>query len=139
MRQGADVCYETLHAPFGVTRCDDWDNADPYSSHLVALAEARVAGYARLIVEDDWGHVRQVAVAPHVRGRGIGSALVAETVASARRKGLGRVYLNARLGAVGLYERAGFRVVSPEPFPMPRTYLPHVRMELGQLQAGGDA
>jgi N-acetylglutamate synthase-like GNAT family acetyltransferase len=133
MRQVADLCYETLHAPFGVERSDDWDNADPRSSHLVALTGRRVAGYARLITEGEWGHVRQVAVAPHMRGRGIGSALVAETLESARKQRLRRVYLNARMGAVGLYERAGFRVVSPEPFPMPRTYLPHVRMELDPL------
>jgi ribosomal protein S18 acetylase RimI-like enzyme len=138
MRQVADLCYETLHAPFGVDRCDDWDNADPRSSHLVALAGGCVVGYARLIEEGDWGHVRQVAVAPEMRRRGIGSALVAEALESARLKRLGRAYLNARLGAVGLYERAGFRVVSEEPFPMPRTYLPHVRMELDHIRSRGD-
>jgi hypothetical protein len=54
---------------------------------------------------------------------------VRELVGAAARARLPRVYLNARLNAVGLYERSGFRVVSPEPFPMPRTQLPHVRME----------
>jgi N-acetylglutamate synthase-like GNAT family acetyltransferase len=77
--------------------------------------------------------VRQVAVTSTMRGRGLGSALVAATLDSARRQGLPRAYLNARLDAVGLYQRAGFRVVSPEPFPLPRTYLPHVRMELDPL------
>jgi N-acetylglutamate synthase-like GNAT family acetyltransferase len=133
MRQVADLCYETLHAPFGVARCDDWDDLDPHSSHVVALLQGRVVGYARLIVEGAWGHVRQVAVTPTMRGRGLGSALVAATLDSARRQGLPRAYLNARLDAVGLYQRAGFRVVSPEPFPLPRTYLPHVRMELDPL------
>jgi ribosomal protein S18 acetylase RimI-like enzyme len=125
----ADLCYETLHRPFNVSRNDDWDNGDPGSTHLVALVGERLVGYARLLVESDWGHVRQVAVYEEHRGRGIGSALVGEAVALARRKGLRRVYLNARLTAVGLYERQGFRVVSPAPFPMPRTFLPHVRME----------
>lgn len=130
MRDVADLCYETLHRPFDVSRNDDWDNADPNSWHLVALQSGLVVGYGRLLVEGDWAHLRQVAVYPEYRGRGIGSALVAELVAEARRRELQHAYLNARLSAVGLYERAGFRVVSPEPFPMPRTYLPHVRMEL---------
>jgi hypothetical protein len=48
----------------------------------------------------------------------------------ARDKRLPHVYLNARLTAVSLYVRRGFVVVSPAPFPMPRTFLPHVRMEM---------
>lgn len=131
MRDVADLCYETLHRPFDVSRNDEWNNLDPGSTHLVALQDGRVVGYARLLLEDvDWGHVRQVAVYPEARGRGIGSALVSELVEEARRKGLPHVFLNARLTAVGLYERQGFAVVSPAPFRMARTYLPHVRMEM---------
>lgn len=130
MREVLDLCYETLHRPFGVQRNDDWGNADPNSWHLVALNSGLVVGYARLLAEGDWGHIRQVAVYPEYRERGIGTALVSRLADLAREKGMPRVYLNARLNAVGLYERAGFRVVSPEPFPMPRTFLPHVRMEL---------
>ena len=130
MREVLDLCYETLHRPFDVARNDDWGNSDPGSWHIVALNSGCVVGYARLLTEGEWGHVRQVAVYEEYRARGIGSALVSRLVGRARELGIPRVYLNARLNAVGLYERAGFRVVSPEPFPMPRTFLPHVRMEL---------
>ncbi|HEX9092428.1 MAG TPA: GNAT family N-acetyltransferase, partial [Coriobacteriia bacterium] len=127
--QVEDLCYATLHEPFGVTRQDGWDQMDPFSRHLVAIDDDLVVGYARLIREGEWGHLRQVVVEPGYRGRGIGTALVDELVEEARRQGIGRLYLNSRMPAVNMYERAGFRVVSPEPFPMPRTYLPHVRME----------
>jgi N-acetylglutamate synthase-like GNAT family acetyltransferase len=131
MREVLDLCYETLHRPFDVARNDDWGNSDPNSWHLVALGSGGlVVGYARLLAEGDWGHVRQVSVYEEYREKGIGTALVARLVDLARDKGMLRLYLNARLNAVGLYERAGFRVVSPEPFPMPRTFLPHVRMEM---------
>jgi N-acetylglutamate synthase-like GNAT family acetyltransferase len=120
-----------------VSRNDDWGNADPNSWHLVALSSGCVIGYARLLAEGDWGHIRQVAVYEEHRQRGIGAALVAQLVELARAKGMRHVYLNARLNAVGLYERAGFRVVSPEPFPMPRTFLPHVRMELESGEGRG--
>lgn len=129
MLQVADLCYETLHRPFDVSRNDDWGNDDPASSHLVALADGRVIGYGRLLVEGDLGHIRQVAVYQEWRGMGIGSWIVHALLELACSKGLPHVFLNARLTAVGLYERRGFTVVSPEPFPMPRTFLPHVRME----------
>ncbi len=129
MADVAELCYECLHRPFGVPRDDDWNNSDPASSHLVALAGDRVVGYVRLIVEGRWGHIRQLSVAPGWRRRGVGSALVARAVADAAEAGVRGVYLNARMSAVGLYERVGF-VRTGEQFPMPRTYLPHMRMEL---------
>ncbi len=130
MVQVLDLCYETLHRPFDVSRNDDWGNEDPGSSHLVALADGKVVGYGRLLVEGDWGHIRQVAVYDEWRGMGIGSWIVHALVELASDKGLPHIYLNARLTAVSLYERRGFIVVSPVPFPMPRTFLPHVRMEM---------
>jgi N-acetylglutamate synthase-like GNAT family acetyltransferase len=137
MRQVLDLCYETLHRPFDVTRNDDWGNEDPGSSHLVALVEGKVVGYGRLLVEGDWGHIRQVSVYEEWRSMGIGSWIVHALVELARAKSLRHVYLNARLTAVSLYERRGFTVVSPEPFPMPRTFLPHVRMEMDLTAPAG--
>ncbi len=123
------LCYETLHRPFGVTRNDAWNEADPASTHIVAMEGDLLAGYVRLIVEDGAGHVRQVVVAPSHRGRGIASDLVVCAVGRARELALPLAFLNARALAVGMYERIGFRVTEG-PFRMGRTFLPHVRMEL---------
>lgn len=128
MRRVADLCYETLHRPFGVSRNDSWNELDPASVHLVAFDGDRVAGYARLLFEGRWAHVRQVSVDPAYRHRGIASVLVRTLVDEARGCGVDGVYLNARGRAVGMYERLGFRTAGPV-FRMPRTWLPHVRME----------
>ena len=124
-----DLCYETLHRPFGVTRNDAWNEADPASTHIVAMDGERLAGYVRLIVEGGAGHVRQVSVVPAYRERGIASDLVVCAVGRARDLGLPLAFLNARERAVGMYERIGFSVTQG-PFRMGRTFLPHVRMEL---------
>lgn len=129
MRQVADLCYETLHRPFGVSRNDGWNETDPLSTHIVVVDGERLVGYVRLVVDGRGGHVRQVAVASAYRCRGIASALVGAAVARARELGLGSAFLNARERAVRIYERAGFRVTGG-PFRMGRTYLKHVRMEL---------
>ena len=127
--QVRDLCYETLHRPFGVTRNDAWNESDPRSTHFVAMEGGRLVGYVRLIVEGGQGHVRQVVVTPSCRGRGIAGELVGCGIDRARELGLPGAFLNARPWAVGVYERLGFRVVGG-PFRMGRTYLPHVRMEL---------
>jgi ribosomal protein S18 acetylase RimI-like enzyme len=124
-----DLCYHTLHRPFGVTRNDAWNEGDPASTHLLALDGDRIAGYVRLILEGGGAHVRQVVVPVSYRGRGIASDLVSCAVARARELEAPYAYLNARERAVGVYERLGFRVTGA-PFRMGRTFLPHVRMEL---------
>jgi len=129
LRQVRDLCYETLHRPFGVTRNDAWNEVDPASTHIVALDGERLVGYVRLIVEGGGGHLRQATVAHAYRRRGIAAALVSCALARARELGLPFAFLNARANAVGVYERLGFRVVGG-PFRMGRTYLRHVRMEL---------
>jgi ribosomal protein S18 acetylase RimI-like enzyme len=128
MRGVAELCYETLHRPFGVPRDDSWNETDPASAHILALEGDRLVGYARLIVEPAGGHVRQVVVVPDRRRRGIAESLVSCALARARELGLQVAFLNARANAVGIYERLGFRVVEG-PFRMGRTYLKHVRME----------
>jgi len=128
LRHVADLCYETLHRPFGVSRNDSWNETDPASTHLVALDGERLAGYVRLIVEGGGGHVRQVIVARDYRRRGIAASLVTCALGRARELGLPFAFLNARANAVRLYERLGFRVVGGA-FRMGRTYLKHVRME----------
>jgi len=128
LRGVADLCYETLHRPFGVSRNDVWNETDPASTHLVALDGDCLVGYVRLIVEGGGGHVRQVVVDPRYRRRGIAAALVTCALGRARELGLPFAFLNARSNAVSLYERLGFRVVGGA-FRMGRTYLKHVRME----------
>ena len=123
-----DLCYETLHRPFGVLRNDAWDEADPRSTHFVAMDGARLAGYVRLIAQGDSGQIRQVAVDPAYRNLGIATRLVSAAVEQARRAGLRVAFLHARTRAVGMYERLGFRITGG-PFRMGRTYLSNVRME----------
>lgn len=125
-----DLRFHVLHEPFGVTRDDQWNDEDPLSHHVVALADGDLIGYARLIEQDGGlGQVRQVCVAPAWERRRVGTALIQRALELAADLGLAPVWLNARVTAIPFYERLGFVVVS-EVFATPRTYLPHVRMEL---------
>jgi predicted GNAT family N-acyltransferase len=85
------------------------------------------------------GHLGRIAVLKAWRGRGVGSALVRFFVDTAKQKGLGRVYLNAQLPAVGFYENLGFRKVGGV---FMDAGIRHIRMEMefdpraGQASSG---
>lgn len=54
-------------------------------------------------------HVDDLVVSAHARGKGIGKRLVEYAEALARERGLGQVFLDSRPGAIGFYERLGYR------------------------------
>ena len=81
----------------------------------------------------DW-RVRGMATLPHARSRGAGSRVLQALVQHATAHGARRVWCNARVRALRLYERAGFRVAS-ERFERPDTG-PHYRMELALPSRG---
>jgi GNAT superfamily N-acetyltransferase len=78
--------------------------------------------------EPGWWRVRGMATAPEARGRGAGTAVLGALIEYAREQRATGVWCNARIGALTLYQRAGFAIVS-ERFEIPEIG-PHYRMEL---------
>lgn len=71
--------------------------------------------------------VRGMATAAEARRRGAGSAVLAALLEHACSHGATYIWCNARVPALSLYERAGFRAAS-EPFELPHIG-PHVVVE----------
>ena len=90
---------------------------------LVVESDGRVTGCAGLYpVSDDAGELRKMYLAPGVRGRGLGRALLVQLIAEARRLGLERLTLESHSSlqaARALYESAGFTFI-PHDHPSPR-------------------
>jgi len=82
---------------------------------LVATDAGTVVGAALGQANDDYGFVRQLAVAPSHRGRGLALALLHECFRRHRDRGLPATVLGVDAGnptgALALYEKAGMRVV----------------------------
>ena len=77
-------------------------------------------GVASLYREDRAGgptggwRLRGMATDADVRGTGFGAALLARCVDHVTASGGAELWCNARLSAVGFYQRAGFEVLSDE-------------------------
>ena len=82
---------------------------------LVVVLDRRVVGAAISQSLGDYGFVRQLAVAPEQRGRGIARALLHELFRRHRERGLPATVLGVDAanptGALALYESAGMHVV----------------------------
>ena len=89
-----------------------WSNA---GAEIVAVAGERVVGHLSIRREESptTAHVATlgIAVAEDLRGRGIGSALIAECLRWARSVGVHKVMLSVfphNAQAIGLYKKFGF-------------------------------
>lgn len=99
----------------GVPEAEEVDGADGRARHLLALAEGRPVGTARLLTRGDTGKIGRVCVLAEARRRGIGAALVRAAVAEfAATPGITTVRLGAQTHALGFYASLGFVATGPE-------------------------
>jgi len=92
----------------------------PLSRNLVARRpeDGRICGYINFWVFAGEVHLNNIAVHPDLRGEGIGSLLVGEMIAIARKERAFWLTLEVRpsnLAAIGLYEKFGFKVRGVRP------------------------
>jgi predicted GNAT family N-acyltransferase len=99
---------------------------DPATFHLAARApDGRIVGVVRFSpaacpwrpAADPW-QLRGMATDATVRGSGAGRALVAAGLKAVAARGGDLLWCDARMAAVGFYERMGFTVVT-EPYDKP--------------------
>jgi predicted GNAT family N-acyltransferase len=116
---------------------------DPATFHLAARTGERIVGVVRFSpapcrwrpeVTAPW-QLRGMATDATVRGTGAGRALVDHGLAEVAARGGDLVWCDARVTAVGFYERMGFAVVT-EPFDKPGIG-PHVGMVVDVRPADG--
>lgn len=91
----------------------------PEDDCLVAEADGRVIGAVWVRIEEEYGHIDDetpsfsISVLKEYRGRGIGTALMANMIERLRGKGCKRASLGVskKNYAVKMYEKVGFRII----------------------------
>jgi predicted GNAT family N-acyltransferase len=90
----------------------EWDGLDELCTHVIGeTAQGEPIGTGRLLPD---GHIGRMAVLKYWRGRGVGSAILAELIEVAREKGCDSAILDAQTHALKFYARFGFEIVSDE-------------------------
>lgn len=104
------LIYDVLYADFGVAWEADWRQAEGSVIQVAAVCDFVPVGTARLVGEEGQPtlQLRQVAVLPAFRARGIGRALVEELELYARTTGTEEMWLNARQEAYQFYLKLGY-------------------------------
>lgn len=97
------------------------DQAYRIAEHFrLARWEGEPVGYAYGTMHGDGGHLTRIAVLPEFRGRGIGGALLSDTIRGFAQKGAWWMTLNTQeenLPAQRIYQALGFhRLGMPVPF-----------------------
>lgn len=112
--------------------------SNPMAVMLCAVDEqGRVLGWAGFQHILGEGSVTNVAVAPEVRRRGIGQALMAHLLDKARMHALASLTLEVRasnVAAIALYENLGFKVLGRRPgfYEAPREDALMMRIDLSE-------
>ncbi|MSU59151.1 MAG: GNAT family N-acetyltransferase [Pedosphaera sp.] len=105
----------------------------PTTKHFGAFRDGQLLGIASIFLAEMPEHtglaalqLRGMATAPEVRGAGFGRALVVACVAIARENGAEILWCNARIPAVGFYQKLSWEIIGEE-FDIPDVG-PHFRM-----------
>jgi len=118
---------EVLRRPLGLELTDEELERERSDYHLVCEENGELVGCLVLAPQGN-GEIkmRQVAVSPHARGRGVGRALTEFAEEFSRQRGFTRMTLHARSTAVPFYEKLGYERTGDE---FEEVTIPHWSMQ----------
>ncbi len=103
--------WRILRAPWGEPEGSEKDDIENDCFHVIAVDNNKVIACGRLQFNNESeAQIRYMAVEPAYEGRGIGRQIVTMLEQHAAAHSRNNIVLDAREGAVGFYEKLGYRV-----------------------------
>jgi predicted GNAT family N-acyltransferase len=104
------------------------DEKELESTHIAVSEKGHLLAYGRLSkIGNDTYQISQMVVSPDYQHQGLGAQVLMELMRLAAANGARTITLNARMSALGFYERYGF-IKYGEIFYSQRTNVPHIKM-----------
>lgn len=85
---------------------------DDYGQHFGLFKDAQLISVVSLFIENDIAQFRKFATETSEQNKGYGSILLNRVIEEAVKNKVKNLWCNARMIAVGFYEKFGFEVVS---------------------------
>ncbi|WP_298859383.1 GNAT family N-acetyltransferase [uncultured Gimesia sp.] len=124
--QACQLRNETLRKPLGLDLMTEDLTAETEYLHYGMIASSRVIACALAIpVSEIKMKIRQMTVAPQYQGQGTGRALLQNMELDFQQRGVALLELDARVTAVGFYEKLGYTKEGEE---FVSISIPHLRM-----------
>ena len=96
--------------------------------HAAVVIQDRVVAYGQLVPHRDRIYqICQMVVQPSYQKQNLGKKILSTLIQIAKERGAIAITLNARLIAIGFYQKLGFQAYGTE-FPSTTTGVPHVKM-----------
>jgi predicted GNAT family N-acyltransferase len=90
----------------------EWDGLDERAIHFLAYQDEKAVGCARSLIIENYMQLGRMAVLKEYRGEGIGRALIAKAVTTAKLNQLMAIDISAQCHAIDFYVRFGFTITS---------------------------
>jgi GNAT superfamily N-acetyltransferase len=87
-----------------------WMDEDDDGYHFGAFTENQLVGIVSLFVKGTDYQFRKFAVHPSVQGQGVGRQLLNHIINFSKTEGAERLWCNARVTAIGFYQKSGFKL-----------------------------
>lgn len=117
---------EVLRAPLNLQLTAAELDSDKDFIHIAGFQADALVATAGLSSGPGLLKMRQVAIAAHVQGQGIGTALLAYCETQARQRNAPGIYAHARQSALPFYQNSGYALCSDLFFEL---NIPHKRVE----------
>ncbi|MGP9767733.1 GNAT family N-acetyltransferase [Halomonas sp. AOP13-D3-9] len=127
-KEALDLRYDLFFRASGLPREVLFDALENDSLHVALIHDGSLCAYGRLSEESSRiFKISQMVVRPDMQGQGLGTSVLTKLTNIALEKGAQKIYLNARLHAVKMYEKLGFKT-SGVSYVAKGTGVPHVKM-----------
>lgn len=101
---------------------EDWDGM-----HFGLYYQYELTGVVSLFIAGKTAQFRKMAVLPNDQGKGFGLQLLKYVVDYCQSQGIENLWCNARVSAIGFYQKLGFATVGD---PYERNQISYIKMEL---------
>jgi len=113
MVQAYDIRMRVFVQEQGVPAEIELDRDDKRAIHFLVLVSGKPAGTARLVKNRGAVKIGRMAVLKPFRRKGVGTTLLRQAIATAKKLHAKKIYLHAQVAVTGFYEKQNFRCVGP--------------------------